>query len=84
MTASITNLQLFKARRDREQLVEPIVEHWPCRVGICIAKVGVTATALWTLDMFNAELRRRREKPIAKEEVMVCAQHTDKLVKSRW
>lgn len=85
MTAEIVSLKLYKARKAREDVgPDPIIEWWKCRVGVCMVRVGVTQTGLDTLALFNAELRRRREKPIEKDEVMVCPDHTDKLNRSRW
>jgi len=82
--ANITSLKLYRARKERGQLVDPVIAHWKCRVKICIAKVGVTQTAIDVLKLFNDELRRRREREIDVDDVMVCEQHTDRLTRSRW
>lgn len=84
MTADIVSLKLYRARREREQLVEPIIAYWPCRVKICITRVGVTQTGLDALAMFNAVLKRNGERLIDTDEVMVCSEHTNHLVRFRW
>lgn len=41
-----------------------IVEHWPCSG--CAAMVGMTRDAIDLHAMFNAQLERRRDKPLPK------------------
>ena len=48
-----------------------IVDRWPCKTG-CGAMVDVPIDAVQALDVFNAQLKRQREKPIAPSQVMVC------------
>lgn len=50
---------------------DPDVEHWPCRGG-CGRMVGVTQVAVERLAMSNQLLATKRERPIAKHEVMWC------------
>lgn len=47
------------------------VERWPCRGG-CGVLIEVTADTVRALEVANAELRRRRDEPIAKSKVMWC------------
>lgn len=42
----------------------PIVEQWPCSG--CAAMVGMTRDAIELHAMFNAQLERRRDKPLPK------------------
>lgn len=84
MTADIVSLDLYRKKRDRSAPIDPVIAYWKCRVGVCIVKCGVTQTAIDVLAMFNAELKRRREKLIDVDDVMVCDAHKDKLVRSRW
>lgn len=66
-----------RSESDRERTGEftfgdpTIVEHWPCRTG-CGAMVGVTEATLFALDVHNAQLKSKREAPIAKGKVMWC------------
>lgn len=48
-----------------------IVDRWPCKTG-CGAMVDVPIDAVQALDVFNAQLKRQRERPIAPSQVMVC------------
>lgn len=86
MTADIVSLARYRRLRaiDDKNKPDQIVAHWKCRVGICLVKIGVTATAVETLEMFNRELARRREKAIKPDDVMVCPEHVSHLTRSRW
>lgn len=49
-----------------------IVDRWPCKTG-CGAMVDVPIDAVHALEVFNAQLKRQRERPIAPSQIMVCA-----------
>lgn len=49
-----------------------IVDRWPCKTG-CGAMVDVPIDAVQALEVFNAQLKRQRDRPIAPSQVMVCA-----------
>ncbi len=48
------------------------VAQWKCRTPPCKVFVGVDADTVEQWEMFNRELKRRGEKPIASHEVMIC------------
>lgn len=83
-TADIVSLERFRAKKARAPGPEPVIAWWKCRVGVCMVRCGVTQTAIDVLKMFNDELKRRRERPIEQDDVMVCDDHKDRLVKARW
>jgi len=49
------------------------VTEWKCRTPPCKVFVGVDADTVEQWEMFNRELVRRAEKPIASHEVVRCA-----------
>jgi len=51
----------------------PTVTQWKCRVPACKTFVDVTPDAVESWEMFNRELARRDERPVASHEVMWCA-----------
>ncbi len=55
-----------------EPIVEPVIGTWKCRTMECVAKVGVTETAIEAMGIFNGLLRRRGEPPISPDRVMYC------------
>lgn len=66
-------VDLGRVRRlkvDNSPLPETAVEHWPCRE--CSSMVGVTKSALEAAAVFDAELKRCREKPIDRSHTMFC------------
>ena len=73
--AEIVSLARVRAQRAKTAVVEPIVAHWKCRVGICMEKIGVTQLAYDVLEIFNAELRRRRESPLDVDKIVFCDEH---------
>lgn len=82
--ADIVSLDRARRLRDKTTTIDPVIAWWKCRVGVCLTRCGVTQTAIEVLALFNAELKRRREKPIDADDVMLCDAHKDKLVKARW
>jgi hypothetical protein len=73
VTANIVSLD--RARRLKSLGTngpEPIIAKWRCRTSGCITLVGVGQTAFDALALFNAELRRRHDRPITEHEVMFC------------
>jgi hypothetical protein len=74
VTADIVSLDRERRKREARagNLPDPIIAKWRCRTSGCITLVGVTQTALDAFTMFNAELKRRREKPMTEFEVMYC------------
>lgn len=82
--ANIVSLDLYRRRQASKTLIDPIVAYWKCRIFSCFAKVGVTETAIEVLAMFNAELRKRRDKPIAEHEVMFCEQCRKAREEEQW
>lgn len=72
--ADIISLKLYRAKREKQQLVDPVVVWWRCREFSCVAKVGITQTALDALAIFQAELGRRHDKPIREDEVGWCCE----------
>jgi len=57
---------------DYDRKPEPVVETWPCRTG-CGARIDMTATAIALVADANRKLVARGDKPLAKREVMLCA-----------
>lgn len=76
--AAVVSLDLFRKRRDRGAVIDPVIAWWPCRIPGCRERCGVTQTAIDTLALFNAELvrrSRRAEQLIESDEVMLCGDH---------
>jgi hypothetical protein len=48
-----------------------IVDRWPCKTG-CGLMVDVPIDAVQALEVFNAQLKRQRERPIAQNQIMLC------------
>jgi hypothetical protein len=74
VSTDIISLQLYRARKARDNYTtpeQPIV-WWKCREFSCIAKVGITQTALDALAVFQAELARRRDRPLREDEIGWC------------
>lgn len=74
--ADIVSLARYRAQRDRKAVTDPIVAHWRCRM-ICINTVGVTQLAYDVLDIFNRELRRRRESELDVDKIVLCDEHAE-------
>ncbi len=51
----------------------PVVTQWKCRTPPCKEFVDVDAETIERWEIFNRELRKRGEKPIASHEVLWCA-----------
>lgn len=73
--ADIVSLDRERKLRSGKTLIERIVAHWKCRVGICREMIGVGETAVIVLTVFNEELKRRRERAIDVDEIMMCDYH---------
>ncbi len=52
-----------------------IVDSWPCRHPQCSVRVDVTQDVVDQLAVFNGYLRRRNERPIPTDAVVVCDTH---------
>lgn len=74
--AEIVSLERYRAKLRRGAMVDPIVAHWKCRM-ICVNKIGVTQLAYDVLEIFNAELRRRREQELDPDKIMLCDEHAE-------
>jgi len=74
----IISLDRYRRLKKDKALVDPVITHWPCRIGICRKPCGVTQTAIEAFELFNAELMRRRDKPLREDECMYCDEHAER------
>lgn len=74
--AEIVSLSRHRAKLSRKAVVDPIVGWWRCRM-ICVQTVGVTQLAYDVLTIFNTELRRRGERELDVDKIMLCDEHAE-------